>query len=718
MKFLSSNSWFCSINERFLLFCPHNQPEQAMANRLKLMLWVCCCLLAHTPLFSQQLTVDSVLSMVERGQPDTLQVEYLTKLSSYYIRRDLDKAIHFANRAGELAERTGQYYHIGKALTNKSVAYLDKGMIDSVNIIAEQAEAHFRKHPNVLEQSNLYSTRGHLERRLGRNDKAFEWYLKSVRNIEENAKDSSDRYALPAFLNNVAISLRQQGDYDESLRYLKKALALAEAKDNKLTVCVLLSGIGSCLEAKEDYEGALESFQRSLVIKDEIKDEVGKISLLTNIGRLYVKTGRFEAAETYLQESFLLSETLGYTSGRISVLSVLANFALEQKDYSGALDWGQKALALAQGDGNKEAVMDLYDLLAKAHAEQGSYEIAYKYRSLYATASDSAQVQKRQQNMDQLRMAYEVEKTEQENEYLKEQRAKDRVIIGQRNTVMMVGAAALLLLILVVVLIYRDLQRKQSYSQQLETTVAQRTEALQRVNKDLEQANYELSTLSYIASHDIKEPIRVMSNYVGLIRKRLPEEWSSGLKDYFEIIQTSSRQLYTLIEDFMRYSDLARQDNGEAEEVDMRLFMQNLTKTLDPEQHASGKVEYRGLETVSVNRSMLFLVLKNLVENGLKYNKSEQPQVLVSCTRQGSNVELRVTDNGIGIPAPFQEKIFEAFKRLHSRAEYGGTGLGLAIVKLAVGKLGGEIRLESEEGKGSTFIVSCREEVDGATAGG
>jgi signal transduction histidine kinase len=150
----------------------------------------------------------------------------------------------------------------------------------------------------------------------------------------------------------------------------------------------------------------------------------------------------------------------------------------------------------------------------------------------------------------------------------------------------------------------------------------------------------------------------------------------------------------------------------------MRQFMQNLTKTLNPEQHASGKVEYRGLETVSVNRSMLFLVLKNLVENGLKYNKSEQPQVLVSCTRQGSNVELRVTDNGIGIPAPFQEKIFEAFKRLHSRAEYGGTGLGLAIVKLAVGKLGGEIRLESEEGKGSTFIVSCREEVDGATAGG
>ncbi|MEQ8702860.1 MAG: tetratricopeptide repeat protein [Phaeodactylibacter sp.] len=634
------------------------------------------------------------------------------------MRRDLDKAIHFANRASELAERTGQYYHMGKVLTNKSVAYLDKGMIDSVNIIAEQAEAHFRSHPNVVELSNLYSTRGHLERRLGRNDKAFEWYLKSVRNIEEHAKDSSDWYALPAFLNNVAISLRQQGDYDESLRYLKQALTLAEAKDNKLTICVLLSGIGSCLEAKGDFQGALQGFQRSLAIKDEIEDQVGKISLLNNIGRLYVKMGRFEAAEDYLQQALMISDALGYATGRLSVLSVLAKAALQQDNYQGAIEWGQKGLLLAVEDGNTQAALDFYDLLGTAYAGQGSYDKAYEYRSLYAAASDSAGVQQRQQNLDQLRMAYEVEKTEQENEYLKEQRGKDQVIIGQRNTMMMVGAFALLLLVLVIGLIYRDLKRKQSYSQQLEATVAQRTDALQRANRDLEQANYELSSLSYIASHDIKEPIRVMSNYAGLIRKQLPEELDRKFKDYFEIIQTSSRQLYTLIEDFMRYSDLARQDKGEAEQVDMRRFMQNLTKTLDPEQHASGKVEYRGLEAVSVNRSMLFLVIKNLVENGLKYNKSEQPQVLVSCTRQGSNIELRVTDNGIGIPAPFQEKIFEAFKRLHSRAEYGGTGLGLAIVKLAVGKLGGEIRLESEEGKGSTFIVFCLEEVDGATAGG
>lgn len=271
-----------------------------MACRLKLMLWGCYCLLACAPLFSQKLTADSVLLMVEQGHPDTLQVEYLTKLSSYYMRRDLKKAIHFADRAQQLAEQTGQYDHIGKALMIKSVAYLDKGMIDSANIIAEQAEAHFREHPNVLELSNLYSTRGHLERRLGRNDKAFEWYIKSVRNIEKHAKDSSVYYALPAFLNNVAISLLQQGDFDESLRYLKEALTLAQAKDSKLTVCVLLSGIGSCLEAKEDYQGALESFQQSLAIKDEIKDQVGKISLLNNIGRLYVKMGRFEAAEAHL----------------------------------------------------------------------------------------------------------------------------------------------------------------------------------------------------------------------------------------------------------------------------------------------------------------------------------------------------------------------------------------------------------------------------------
>ena len=99
-----------------------------------------------------------------------------------------------------------------------------------------------------------------------------------------------------------------------------------------------------------------------------------------------------------------------------------------------------------------------------------------------------------------------------------------------------------------------------------------------------------------------------------------------------------------------------------------------------------------------------------------EYNhKNQRPEVLISSTRQGEGIELRVTDNGIGIPVLFQEKIFEAFKRLHSRAEYGGSGLGLAIVKLAVGKLGGDIRLESEEGKGSTFIMTFREQANEET---
>ncbi|MBV6654928.1 MAG: tetratricopeptide repeat protein, partial [Mameliella sp.] len=196
-----------------------------MAKRLHLIIWVCCCFLAQPHLSCQNQLLDSLLHLVEQGQPDTLQARYLARISDYYLRRDLDKAIEYAEQTLVVARQTGQQHLVSRALINKCIAYQDKGVFDSVQLIASQAELHFQRHPNVIELSNLYSTRGHLERLLGRNDKAFDWYIKAVKNLEENFEDSTDFNAMPAYLNNVAISLNGKGAYKEAFAYLEQALA-------------------------------------------------------------------------------------------------------------------------------------------------------------------------------------------------------------------------------------------------------------------------------------------------------------------------------------------------------------------------------------------------------------------------------------------------------------------------------------------------------------
>jgi light-regulated signal transduction histidine kinase (bacteriophytochrome) len=224
--------------------------------------------------------------------------------------------------------------------------------------------------------------------------------------------------------------------------------------------------------------------------------------------------------------------------------------------------------------------------------------------------------------------------------------------------------------------------------------------------KDLEQANYELRTFNYIASHDIKEPIRVIGGYAGLIFKKLPTDLKESLGEYFDTIKRSTLQLYTLIEDFANYTTMSKNETVEKRDVDLNLLTISVVEQLEETvQKYNGRVLIGDLPTIKTGNSLLFTTVKNLIENGLKYNNSEKPTVNITYNQTETHHEIIVSDNGIGIEKIYHEKIFEMFKRLHNRGAYEGSGIGLAIVKLSVEKLGGTISLESEEGKGSRFVI-------------
>ena len=122
-------------------------------------------------------------------------------------------------------------------------------------------------------------------------------------------------------------------------------------------------------------------------------------------------------------------------------------------------------------------------------------------------------------------------------------------------------------------------------------------------------------------------------------------------------------------------------------------------------QKSNGMVINHGLPNIPSNNSLLYTTLKNFIENGLKYNTSTQPTVELSYNETPENHHIIIKDNGIGIEEKYFDKIFVMFQRLHNRGEYSGSGVGLSIVRLAIEKLNGEIKVESEVGKGSTFII-------------
>ncbi|MEL6923278.1 MAG: ATP-binding protein, partial [Bacteroidota bacterium] len=176
--------------------------------------------------------------------------------------------------------------------------------------------------------------------------------------------------------------------------------------------------------------------------------------------------------------------------------------------------------------------------------------------------------------------------------------------------------------------------------------------------------------------------------------------------EYIDFVSANAKQMHVLIEEVLEFSKIKNQEIHK-EDVDLNLIMKDIRRTLGAtlrEQNAT--IEHDVLPVVEAQYSHVFLLLKNLIENGIKYNKSHEPHIRIAWEEQKTNYLISVVDNGIGIDPDFHQQIFEMFKRLHNHQQYKGSGLGLAICKRIVEKFEGTIRLESQEGAGSTFVFT------------
>lgn len=222
---------------------------------------------------------------------------------------------------------------------------------------------------------------------------------------------------------------------------------------------------------------------------------------------------------------------------------------------------------------------------------------------------------------------------------------------------------------------------------------------------DMERVNDGLKQFAFVTSHDLKTPLRNISTYLQLLKRKNNLDVESN--DMIERAVKSVKHLNQLISDIFLYTTNDFR-NKSSEQVDLNEVLQSVrndTFALVKEKNAALEVP-DNLPNVYVNRTQAIHVFSNLVSNALKYNKSEQPKIEVQVGKINGFTEFRVKDNGIGIAPQYKDKIFEIFKRLHTHEEYEGTGIGLAICKKIVESYGGKIEVESEPGKGSEFIFT------------
>ncbi|MFC4542032.1 PAS domain S-box protein [Halosolutus amylolyticus] len=241
-----------------------------------------------------------------------------------------------------------------------------------------------------------------------------------------------------------------------------------------------------------------------------------------------------------------------------------------------------------------------------------------------------------------------------------------------------------------------------SFAQDI-TEQAERKRKLEEVIEKLEASNERLEQFAYAASHDLQEPLRMVSSYLQLIEARYADELDEDGEEFLEYAVNGADRMREMIDGLLEYSRIETRGDP-FEPVDLDALLADVRSDLRMQiEESDAEITSTDLPRVEGDDSQLRQVFQNLLSNAIEYSGDEPPRIHVGAERDGQQWIISVRDEGIGIDPDVEDRIFEVFERLHSQAEHQGTGIGLALCERIVERHDGEIWVDSEPGEGTTF---------------
>lgn len=280
------------------------------------------------------------------------------------------------------------------------------------------------------------------------------------------------------------------------------------------------------------------------------------------------------------------------------------------------------------------------------------------------------------------------------------------ILTEWKNHAIQLGIVTLFSIVVIIWFATRLTKQMNQYHQQLEATVHERTEELQQTMSALERSNKELEQFAYVASHDLQEPLRMVASFTQLLQQQYKGKLDAEADEYIHYAVDGANRMQILIQDLLSYSRVTTKGRP-FEAVDLNGTMGLVRSNLQLQIEDSHVLILNDdLPTVQADPTQMLQLLQNLVSNAIKFRGELVPQVRITAADAGDFWQIRINDNGIGIEPQYFARIFQIFQRLHNRDAYPGTGIGLAVCKRIVERHGGQISVESEPGKGTTFMVT------------
>lgn len=611
------------------------------------------------------ITVDSTLIIYKSNTIDSLIEE------SFKCKNTCpEKGINLSNRALILAREINDKEREALALYSIGINLYLKGEYSESYIFQLQALKINQAINNKRRIANGYDCIGTLLKELKQLDEAILYYKKAIR----IHKELKNEYGLAISIGNIGIVYRMQNKQEKSIEYIKKSLKIFEKNNEKFEIARSLHNLGNSYYDLEQFDKALLNFNQALNIFINTNNCFGQMITHHSLGKTYIKTKNYSLAEEHLL----------------------------------------KALSLRETNKSRPTIAKVYHYAYELYEAKNDYKEALKYLILEKNLRDSFISEESIKQINFAKTKYETEIKEKENIILKNNNEIKQSEIRKQSLFIIVLFIFLISIVFIIIVLnsrYRLRKRANNILIERNNIIKlQKNTLIESINR-LNLVNTEKDKLISLISHDLKNPFNVIIGLSSLISDNYDSLDDEERKEYISKICDASQRAFNLLENILTWSKT--QLKGFTLNIKNHNLKQLINKSID------ALILIANQKSIEINNNInnnielhcdnftISTVINNLVSNAIKFTH-RGGYIDISCEEQSDCTNIIISDTGVGIPSSKIKNIFNVSSNISTQGTNNekGTGLGLLICNEFIKLHNGTISVESEENKGTKFIIS------------
>ncbi len=679
--------------------------------------------LLSAPLSGQNFDrIDSIQTQIRQLDfNDTSRIDLYNLLGWEYRKSHPDSTIRYAEKALELVRRYNLKSGGAQSLNYLGIGYHYKGnnikSFEYYNLALDEAELH----RDSSQYAHALNSLGRLYLNQGDFIKSYDAYYKSL----EIFKNINDVEGIGYCYKSLAELYQTQKKYEKALEMSQQALKIRENSNNVRGQISAMAEIASIYKELGSFDKAFDQYIQAKVKAEAINDKISISGIDLGISKLYYSEDKYEEALMF----GLKADRVARSSSNLDLVSQvelqLGKIYFRQKEFEKSRGYLEKVIRNTEESKDLVLERDAYYYLSEISSQTNRIAESYDYFVKYTELNQSLDNAEVARTLERLEARFEIEKKGQENEILTAQQARDEAIIERQQT----QNIALIIIVFVVttlmVTLYIMGRKRKGDNRKLkeknEEIAAQReeisrqnvlinsqNEKLQKRNDDLAHLNQEKDILMNIVAHDLKSPFNRIRGISELLKLSGLNEEQSNFNNLLQEISDSGVNLIRDLLDVNSFEDDSRKkDVMKVDACDLILekakyfYADAKAKNIEIIAEISDAHAYLFTDRVYLSR-----ILDNLVSNAIKFSNADS-KVILGAFKSGKQIHIYIQDSGQGFREEDKKNLYKKFTKLSAQPTAGesSNGLGLAIVKTLVDRLGGEIILESEVGKGSKFTL-------------